>query len=165
MVGSHWSSPEIWEFYKVGGTTVVSLQLFTSPSTPPQGGQGALAHLQGPCSVFLDTTWAHFNPEQKEQAGSTGHHYTHFSTKNHSGSVSQCPRCLLPTCQNHAAHTAYLRPLLQDWDRQLFYLIHVNKHGMSNKIKGWKISLKWMKKKKTNPKEMETSNLPDKEFK
>ena len=120
---------------------------FASPP-PPQGGQGlypgALACKQGCWGVFLDT-WLErspFRPGQRQQAGPIGRCYTHqvsppdaapvwwASALDDSGTVLSKPLA-------HSLHRAgfYIRPLFQDWKRQLFCLTHINKHRKSNKIK------------------------------
>lgn len=56
--------------------------LFTSPPTSIESAglsPGTLACLQGHCSVFLGTSPESFQPEHREQAGSTGHHCTHLA--------------------------------------------------------------------------------------
>ena len=61
-----------------------------------------------------------------------------------------------------------MRPLLQDWERWIFYLMHRNQHRDSRKMKKQRNMFPTKEKDKTLDKdinEMEIRDLPDKEFK
>ena len=60
---------------------------------------------------------------------------------------------------------SYMRPLLQDWERWPFYLIHRNQHRESRKMKKQRMMFQKKEQDKTSEKDlngMEISDLPDK---
>ena len=62
----------------------------------------------------------------------------------------------------------YARPLLQDWEKWLIYLIHRNEHTESDKMRRQRNMFQKKKKKKhlkRDINEMEISSLPNKGFK
>lgn len=124
------------------------------PPPPPQGRQGLYTGALACCQFSTVPSWTHhprFQLQQREQSGATiiTHTWSPHLALLWLGRPG--PRCLshpsAPTdlskpLGTHSPHRGYfyIRPHFQDWNTELFCLIHIDKHRESNKMKRQNIS-------------------------